>query len=529
MLRVSTIRSVPTAAAAGLVATLAVAAPAQAAKTVVTMNTVQIFGTIDPAKITDYTEYMAGVNLYDGLIGVDPQGHPVPHLATRWDISPDAKVYTFHLKQGATFQDGSPVTAEDVVYSMRRLLEINLGPAYLFSDVLRPDAVTALDAHTVRFTLTRTYSPFMAVMPLLFVVNKKLVEANAKSGDMGQDYLGNHAAGAGPYRLESWDRGGTMTIARYPGYHMGWKKGAIDEVRLVLTNDEATVRSLTASGELTMTSQYQASETYDALKKMPRMKLVEKPTTTAFYLKLNTQRPPTDDIHVRKAIACAVDYDTIRSSIVPGGVLEGPLPSGFTDSFLKGLAAPRLDMDCAAAELQKSKYAGQKVPLDFTYVSGTKFEEEIGLLMKAQLEPLGLQVNLRAEPWNRVTEIASKVATTPNVTEVFFGPTYPSPDSMFFTQYDSKAKGTWASMEWLADPEVDRMIEDARRSPDKQQQVKLYQDLQRRIVDQQPDAFLMTQSVRHAMDKCLDGFEPIPMQSFDYDFWLYSWHCAPQG
>ena len=529
MHRVIATRSIATAVATGLVAALFVAAPAQAAKTVVTMNTVQIFGTIDPAKITDYTEYMAGVNLYDGLIGVDSQGHPVAHLATRWDVSPDAKVYTFHLKPDATFQDGVPVTAEDVVYSVQRLLKINLGPAYLFSDVLRPDAVTALDPHTVRFTLTRTYSPFMAVMPLLLVVDKKLVEANAKDGDLGQDYLASHSAGAGPYRLESWDRGARMIITRYPGYHMGWKKGAIDEVRFILTNDEATVRSLAASGELTMTSQYQASETYDALAKMPRMKVVEKPTTTAFYLKLNTRRPPTDDIHVRKAIACATDYDTIRSSIVPGGVLEGPLPSGFTDSFLKGLTVPKLDMDCAAAELQKSKYAGQKIPLDFVYVSGTKFEEEIGLLMKAQLEPLNFQVNLRAEPWNRVTEIASKVETTPNVTEVFFGPTYPSPDSMFFTQYDAKAKGTWASMEWLADLQIDRMIEDARNSPDKAEQVKLYQELQRRIVELQPDAFLMTQSVRHAMDKCLDGFEPIPMQSFDYDFWLYHWTCAPQG
>ena len=74
-----------------------------AAPTVVTMNTVQIFGTIDPAKISDYTDYMASVNLYDGLVNVDPQGRLVPELAEKWEVSPDAKVVTFHIRADAKF------------------------------------------------------------------------------------------------------------------------------------------------------------------------------------------------------------------------------------------------------------------------------------------------------------------------------------------------------------------------------------------------------------------------------------------
>ena len=67
-------------------------------------------------------------------------------------------------------------------------------------------------------------------------------------------------------------------------------------------------------------------------------------------------------------------------------------------------------------------------------MAGTKFEEEISLLMQANLEQLGFVVTQQADPWNRITEIASKIETTPNVNQIFFGPTYPSPDSMFFTQ-----------------------------------------------------------------------------------------------
>ncbi|RYE74883.1 MAG: ABC transporter substrate-binding protein, partial [Hyphomicrobiales bacterium] len=92
------------------------AAPALAAT--VTMNTVQIFGTIDPAKISDYTDYMAAVNLYDGLVSVDSGGNIIPELAESWTVSDDAKEVTYKLRDDAKFADGSPVEASDVVYTV---------------------------------------------------------------------------------------------------------------------------------------------------------------------------------------------------------------------------------------------------------------------------------------------------------------------------------------------------------------------------------------------------------------------------
>jgi peptide/nickel transport system substrate-binding protein len=491
---------------------------------VITVNTVQIFGSIDPAKISDYTDYMASANLYDGLANVDPQGALVPELASSWEVSPDAASVTFHLRKDAKFQDGSPVTADDVVYSVERLLKINLGPANLFAGVLKPGSVTAVDPLTVKFSLAKTFSPFLSTVPAIRILNSTLVKANAGADD-GQTWLATHTASAGPYKLKSWDRGTQMTIERDPNYYRGWSDGAIDEVHFLITNDEATVKSLAASGELTMSSQYQSPDTYDTLEKSGRFKIVKGVTSVAFYLKLNSKAKPTDDVHIRRAIALATDYDTIHSTILPGGDLTGPLPKTFASAYLDQ-PAPKFDLDSAKAELAKSGYAGQKdIPLKLTYVAGTKFEEEIGLLMQANLEQIGFKVTLGAEPWNRVTEIASKVETTPNITEVFFGPTYPSPDSMFYTQYHSKASGTWASMEWLQNPELDKLIDDARATGDAATQAKLYKDLQTKLIDMQSDAFLETQIVRHAMDKCLDGYVPVPMQSFDYAFYKYKWTC----
>jgi peptide/nickel transport system substrate-binding protein len=134
-------------------------------------------------------------------------------------------------------------------------------------------------------------------------------------------------------------------------------------------------------------------------------------------------------------------------------------------------------------------------------------------------------VTAQPDPWNRVTDLATKLETSPAMSEIFFEATYPSPDSMFFTQYASKAAGTWASLEWLQNPDIDALIEKARATGDKAAQIDIYKELQHKLVDMQVDAFLETQTVQHAMDKCLDGFVYIPMQSFSYDFKLYSWTC----
>lgn len=496
------------------------------AQTRVTMNVVQIFGTIDPAKVNDYTEYMAATNLYDGLVTVDASGAIVPLLAESWEVSDDATEFTFTLKEDATFHDGSPVTADDVVYSVERLLTIDQGPSYLVRDVLNVDGVEALDERTVRFTLTEVFSPFLTTVPSMWIVNADLVRENEVDGDWGQDFLTDAEAGSGPYMLDAWSRGSEMRMSRFEDWHAGWHDGAIDQVRFVVTTDEATVRSLAAAGDLQMTSQYQANETYAALDASDDFRVVSEPTATGFTLKLNTQVPPTDDVHIRRAIACGMDYETIQEVIFPMDPMPGPLPPSFGEFVLPSVEAPTFDLACAQEHIAQSRYAGSgPIPITHAYVAGTAFEEEIALLFQATFEPLGFDVELVPEPWNRLTELAGGVTTTPAASQIFYGPTYPSPDSMFFSQYHSDAAGTWASMEWLETDEVDDLIDAARRTADVDEQIEIYHELQALIMDLQPNAFLGLQRVQHAMHTCLEGFEYIPMQSFDYNFSLYTWTC----
>lgn len=508
-------------------AALMLGAGAGLAENVITVNAVQIFGTIDPAKINDYTEYMAGVNLYEALTTLDGSGAIQPLLAESWEASEDGLTWTFTLKEGATFQDGSPVEAKDVVWSVNRLLAINEGPAYLFDGVLSEGAVTEVDARTVQFQLEKTYAPFLTTTPILFVVNSDLAAENATEDDpWAQDYIANNSIGAGAFMLDSWERGATMTIKAYDGYHLGWDDDSIDEVRFVVTNEEATVKALAASGELSLSSDGQAQETYDSIGAMDDYRVHVYPTATNFYLKLNNSRPPTDDVNIRKAIAYATDYETIREVILPGEPLTGPMPPIFADAYPDDVAAPVFDLEKAKEYVEASKYAGQgPIDVEIMYVAGLSFEEEIGLLMKSILDTIGFNVILKPEPWNRMTELAGDVETTPGINQVFYGATYPSPDTFFYTQYHSRAAGTWASMEWVQNPEIDAMIDAARATADVDEQNEIYKTLQRELVDDQVDVFVLTQRSQQAMHNCLQNFVWVPMQSFEFNFHTMKWVC----
>ena len=459
----------------GGVAVAAIGLDAQAAdRRVVTMNTVQIFGTIDPAKISDYTDYMASANLYDGLANVDSNGNLVPELAEKWDVSPDATSVTFHIRPDAKFQDGSPVASRGRRLFGRAAAEDQSGPG---------QPVRRRAEAGQRRGDRRQHRQVHSAEDLLAVPRHGAGDPHRQFEDgqgerrratTGRPILSTHVAGAGPYTLKSWDRGTQMTIERDPNYYRGWGEGPIDEVRFVITNDEATVRSMAASGELTMSSQYQSPDTYDALAKMPRFKIVKGETPVAFYLKLNTKMAPTDDVHIRKAIALATDYDTIHGTILPGGELTGPVAQ---DLRRGASSTARSRNSISRRPRPRSPRAAMPARPTFRLASLTclsaKFEEEIALLMQSNLRADRLQGDaLGRSRGTGSPRSPRRSRPRPMSPRCFSARPIPRPNSMFYTQYDSKAAGTWASMEWVQNPEVDKMIDAARATGDAAEQTR---------------------------------------------------------
>src|SRR6267142_6064420 len=116
--------------------------------------------TIDPSIKYDWSIRMMQQALYDGLVkyvGNPPEIQP--WLAERWEVSPDARTWTFHLAKHARFTNGDPVTAEAVRWSFARTLKLNQGPAWMLSDFLKEDGIKVVNDHTIQFTLTQSYVP----------------------------------------------------------------------------------------------------------------------------------------------------------------------------------------------------------------------------------------------------------------------------------------------------------------------------------------------------------------------------------
>src|SRR5262249_22043656 len=143
------------------------------------------------------------LNTYDNLYRYE--GNPPemkPWLAVSHSVSEDGLTWDFKLREGAKFHDGSEITADDVVYSFRRVLALGKAPSGAFKPVLKPDNVTAPDKHTVRFVLDKPYAPFLAAVPIVMIVNPRVIKGHEQNNDWGATWLASNEAGSGAYDLD---------------------------------------------------------------------------------------------------------------------------------------------------------------------------------------------------------------------------------------------------------------------------------------------------------------------------------------
>ncbi|UCD71676.1 MAG: hypothetical protein JSW70_01405, partial [Syntrophobacterales bacterium] len=195
---------------------------------------------IDPAVGSDFSSSSSFPNLYDSLVYPTPKGDVIPHVAERWEASKDGLTWTFYLRKGVKFHDGTELTAEDVVFTMDRLIAIGEGYAYLFQGrVKRSEAV---DKYTVRFHMSQPYGPFDTALVRLYILNKEPVMANIKKpgpygdlGDYGKEYLLTHDCGSGPYKVKEMRMEEYLLMERFDDYWGKFVPNAPDEIKFIGT------------------------------------------------------------------------------------------------------------------------------------------------------------------------------------------------------------------------------------------------------------------------------------------------------
>ncbi len=180
------------------------------------------FDTMDPHATFDVGRVAYRINLYDSLMRwLDNPPKIEPWLAESFTVSEDGRRYTFRLRRGAKFHDGSDLTAADVVYSMERILAVNKPVTALFTPLMDPGSTKALDSHTVEFNLKAPSAIFIATLHDLYVVNSALVKRNERNGDWGQEWLSRNEAGSGSYVLQRFDPARGFLARRFIEHFLG--------------------------------------------------------------------------------------------------------------------------------------------------------------------------------------------------------------------------------------------------------------------------------------------------------------------
>lgn len=488
---------------------------------------------IDPAKSTDFVDSILFYNLYDTLVAAGAGGRLVPSVAESWQVSADGLTYTFKIRSGVKFHDGTALSARDVEFSLQRMMALKQGYSYLYDGWV--SGVKADGASTVAVTLAKPYGPFLSTLVRLGIVNRALVTRNqtagkyGAAGDYGEAYLNTADAGSGPYRIKSHNPQQLSVIEKYPGYWQGFAANAPDEVRISLSVEAATIRTLMVRREHDVTSQWLPTEIYRALDDTSGIALATERGQSNLFLKINTKRAPTDDVAVRRAMALGFDYAAvlrlvrINDRVTAGKTARGPIPEGFP-GFDATLAVPKRDVAAAKAALAQSKYKG--VEMEFGWVAEVPLEEKIALLFQQNMAEIGVQVKVVKVPWALMTEKATKPDTTPNIVPIFFSGTYPDPDSFLYSTYHGSAAGSWTSMEWLQNKDVDALLDRARTTASPDQRLALYKQAQKMIVGMVPDIYPYEQFATFAYQEYVtpafvDPAKAIPVQGAHWNFRLW--------
>ncbi len=480
---------------------------------------------LDPAVAYEFGGIQVVGQTYETLLSPDP-GNPVlkPLLAKKWETkdSGDMWTVTFTLDEKAKFASGRQVTADDVVYSWSRALDLNKSPAFLFSDIskLKKENIKAVDPQTVEVKLPKTASPtvFLAIcsFTLAAVVDKQVVQANAGS-DMGSTWLNDHSAGSGPYVLDRWERSSQVTLNANPTY---WGKApALKRVIMRNVTELSNLQSAIETGDADIVQDL-GSEQVKALANNPDAKVVKADSTLLVYIGLNAKFPPLDKPEVREAIRYAINYDEIVNNLLGGNgkLVQEIIPNGLFGHT--GETPFKQDTAKAKDMLTKAGVAaGTQIELLIPAGPAPGGIDWSILAAKVQddLQKIGLKINIKQIQQSEL--LNTYRAQKGQMVMINWGPDFPDPDGNAtpFTSYAAKSIA-WRNA-WDA-PDIAKLAQDAAVEQDNTKRAALYKQLTERVLHEGPYVILYQPTRAFGVRKNVTGFTYDPPDTPSISFWL---------
>jgi peptide/nickel transport system substrate-binding protein len=470
-------------------------------------------------------EFAEGVitlhNVYETLLRYDPEKDTfTPILAESYEKSADGKTWTFKIRQGVKFHDGTDLNAEAVKFSIDRTIKLGQGAAFIWAPV---KTITVVDPYTVQFDLT-----YAAPMDLIsasayaaFIVSPTAVNAHPA------DWLtqGNEA-GTGPYMLQSYKPGQQVVLTKFPQYWGGWDGAHYEKAVIQVVSEAATKRQLVTKGDVDITMEL-PPEDIEALKTDPNVNVVIAPSFQNLFLMMNTQVKPMDNKLVRQAMSYAFPYEDIIKYAMGGLATQGrgPVPLGM---WGHGDELFQYTTDIAKAKdlMAQAGITGKTYDVSYVYASGDEAQRKCAELWKANLAQIGINLKIQPGPWEAIWE---KAKTTPppkaqGVFSLYWWPDVTTPYS-FVNAFHTEDPPVFNLAYW-SDPAYDKLIDAANVESgiDREKATQMFIEAQKPLIDEAVCVFPFDQEYSFVVNKQFGGFVSNP----SYAHVVFFYDCYPQ-
>lgn len=446
---------------------------------------------LDPQHVSAVNDFRILMNVYDGLVRYkDGTLEVEPALATDWTISEDGTEYTFNLREGVTFHDGSAFNAESVVFNFERMIQedhpYHTGTfplSFYFSAVT---AVEAVDDMTVKFTLNESFAPFLSNLayPAGLIVSKAAVEEH------GEDFDRN-PSGTGAFKFVEWQSNTRVVVDRFDAY---WDGAApLDAVVYRPITDANTRVAEMLSGGIDVMVEV-PPDNVSTFSSDAAFTLYEEAGPHLWFLILNAKEGPMADVRVRQAANYAVNKEALVDNVLQGtaSVAAGPTPPAFNWAYNEDLDPYPYDPDKARELLAEAGAEGASLTFYVTEGgSGMLDPIAMGTAIQADLQAVGLDVTIETYEWNTFLGIVNPgLEGKADMAEMAWMTN--SPDTLPYLALRTEAwpdKGGFNSG-YYSNPEVDALLQSARTSTDQAERAELYKEMQAIVYEDAPWLFV---------------------------------------
>jgi len=475
----------------------------------------------DPSSCFDFSVATLS-NLYEPLLRYDSETDSFEYvLCDEYSASEDSMTWTFHIREGVTFHDGTPVNAEAVKYSFERTIEKGLGAAYIWAPV---ESFEVTDEYTLVMHLS-----YAAAMDLVcsspyaaFVMSPTTIE------EKGDDWIAaGNEAGSGPYYLAEPGTSAQAVLTKYDGYWGGWTEGQFDKVVIKNVTEASTRRMMLEKGEADFVSAL-TPEDLEALASNDDIVIKQAKSFENLYVLLNCESGPLSDVNVRKALSCAFPYDDVIEYALGGNATRatGPVPAGLWGHAEEGqIDVYDYDLEQAKAYLAESAYPDGGFSVELMYVTGIEEQRKLAELFQSELNKLNITLEispLTADAYMDRGQ-STNIEEHPDMTLLVWYPDVPSPYTFLYTAYHQCDPISF-NFTYYKNDALDALMDEADRisATDRDTAIDMFIEAQQMIYEDAPAIIAYDLKTVECYRSSIEGYESDPC----YPYTVFFYDCT---